>query len=150
MQDQQHWLTGSACTTPIARTVTDARAQGAVKAGVEISIIAERGGKQPPDLTDPAWDHGSTDTEIVTVVKKGIPLAMMPGYEGRLSDVEIRNVVAYVRSLSSSQAATTAAAPAPQSTERTLEVADYVELPVTGDKIDQSHFGAAGARQHPS
>ena len=77
---------------------------------------------------------------------------MMAGYEGRLSDVEIRNVVAYVRSLSSSQAATTAAAaaPAPQSTERTLEVADYVELPVTGDKIDQSHFGAAGARQHPS
>ena len=31
---------------------------------------------------------------------------MMPGYEGRLSDVEIRNVVAYVRSLSSSQAPT--------------------------------------------
>ncbi len=30
-------------------------AQGAVKAGTEISIIAERGGKQPPDLTDEAW-----------------------------------------------------------------------------------------------
>ena len=41
-----------------------ARGQGAVKAGNEISIIAERGGKQPPDLTDSAWDHGSSDTEI--------------------------------------------------------------------------------------
>ena len=106
------------------------RAQGAVKAGIAISIITERGGKQPPDLTDPAWDHGSTDTEIAAMVKRGLPLAMMPGYDGSLSDTEIRNVVAYVRSLSS-QAATTAAAP--QSTQRTLELADYVELPVTGD-----------------
>ncbi len=86
-----------------------ARAQGAVKAGIAISIIAERGGKQPPDLTDPAWDHGSTDAEIFAVIKKGIPSGMMAPYEGRLSDVEIRNVVAYVRSLSSPQAATTAA-----------------------------------------
>jgi mono/diheme cytochrome c family protein len=109
------------------------RAQGAVKAGIEISIIAERGGKQPPDLTDSASDHGSTDTEMFTVVKQGIPSAMMPPYEGRLSDVEIRNVIAYVRSLSPSQAATVAAAPVPQSTERTLEVGDYVALPVTGD-----------------
>ncbi len=84
-----------------------AGAQGAVKAGIEISIIAERGGKLPPDLTDPVWDHGSTDTEIVTLVKKGIPLGMMAPYEGRLSDVEIENVVAYVRSLSSSQTAAT-------------------------------------------
>ena len=81
------------------------RAQGAVKAGIEISIIAERGGKPAPDLTDPAWDHGSTDAEIVTVIKKGIPSGMMAPYEGRLSDTEIQKVVAYVRSLSSSQAA---------------------------------------------
>jgi mono/diheme cytochrome c family protein len=110
-----------------------ARAQGAVKAGFEISIIAERGGKQPPDLTDAAWDHGSTDAEIVTVIKKGVPSGMMAPYEAALSDVEIQNVVAYVRSLSSAQAATTAAAPVGQSPERTLEVVDYVELPVTGD-----------------
>jgi mono/diheme cytochrome c family protein len=108
------------------------RAQGAVKAGIQISIIAERGGKQPPDLTDPAWDHGSSDTEIVAMIKKGLPLAMMPGYEGSLSDVQVRNVTAYVRSLSASQSATAAAAPT-QDTGRTLEVADYVELPVTGD-----------------
>src|SRR5690349_13520349 len=42
--------------------------QGAVKAGIAISIIAEQGGKQPPDLTDGQTDHGSTDGEIYTVV----------------------------------------------------------------------------------
>src|SRR6187431_348886 len=39
-------------------------AQGALKAGVAISIIQEQGGKQPPDLTDEQWDHGATDGEI--------------------------------------------------------------------------------------
>lgn len=115
-----------------------ASAQGAVKAGFEISIITERGGKQPPDLTDSAWDHGSTDAEIVAVIKKGLPLGMMAPYEGRLSDAQIGNVVAYVRSLSSPQAAgtvaaQTAATPAAQGTERTLELADYFEMPVTGN-----------------
>ncbi len=114
------------------------RAQGAVKAGTELSIITERGGKQPPDLTDKFWDHGSTDVAIFTAVKKGIPSSMMPPFEGRLSDGEIRNVVAYVRSLSSSGAvAPTAGAPilasTLPSTERVLDVADYVELPITGD-----------------
>ncbi len=122
------------------------RAQGAVKAGVTISIIAERGGKQPPDLTDPVWDHGSSETEIATMVRKGMPLAMMPGYEASLSEVEIRNVVAYVRSLSASQAATPATAPGPQSVERTLEVADYAELPVTGDKSSTNLINGQLAR----
>ena len=108
------------------------RAEGAVKAGVAISIIEQQGGKQPPDLTDSAWDHGSTDAEIAGVVKKGIPLGMMAPYEGRLSDAEIGTVVAYVRSVAASQAATTATAPTPQTTGRTLEVADYLELPCDG------------------
>ena len=115
-----------------------AGAQGAVKEGFEISIITERGGKQPPDLTDDVWDHGATDAEIVTVIKKGLPLGMMAPYEGRLSDAEIENVVAYVRSLASPReaslgpalAATTLTA---QGTEHTLELADYFEMPVTGD-----------------
>ena len=38
------------------------------------------------------------------------------------------------RSFSSSQAPTSAPAASPQSAQRTLEVADYAELPVTGDK----------------
>ena len=55
-------------------------AQGAVKAGVAISIIAEQGGKQPPDLTDDQWDYGSTDGEIYAITKKGIPPTMMAGF----------------------------------------------------------------------
>src|SRR4051812_37541247 len=45
------------------------KAQGAVKARLPISIIEEQGGKQPPDLTDDAWDHGGTDGEIFTAIK---------------------------------------------------------------------------------
>lgn len=115
------------------------RAQGAVKAGAEISIIAEQGGKQPPDLTDGVWYHGSTDAEMFTVIKKGVPSTMMPSFAGSLSDTEIRNVVAYVRSLTSTQAtapqaaAPAAAAPGVATPERTLELTDYLALPITGD-----------------
>ena len=59
------------------------RAQGAERAGIVISIIQEQGGKQAPDLTDDKWDHGSTDGEIYTVIKKGVPPTMMAGWEGR-------------------------------------------------------------------
>ena len=75
-------------------------AQGAVKAGVVISIIQEQGGKQPPDLTDDDWDHGSTDGEIYTVIKKGVPPTMMAGWDGRISghrDLEHRQLPARAR-----------------------------------------------------
>jgi cytochrome c len=61
------------------------RAQGAVKAKVTISIIEEQGGKQPPDLTDAQWDHGTSDGEIDTVVKRGLPPTMMPGFGKAIS-----------------------------------------------------------------
>jgi mono/diheme cytochrome c family protein/glucose/arabinose dehydrogenase len=75
------------------------RAQGAVKAGIAISIIEEQGGKQAPDLTDSQWDHGSTDAEIFSVIKKGLPPSMMAGWDGRISDTEIRNIITYIRTL---------------------------------------------------
>jgi mono/diheme cytochrome c family protein len=75
------------------------RAQGAVKAGIAISIIDEQHGTQPPDLTDAQWDHGSSDAEIVNVIKRGIPSTMMAGFDGRLSDEEVRGIVGYLRSL---------------------------------------------------
>ena len=46
-------------------------AQGAVNAGMTISIIEEQKGKQPPDLTDDQWDHGSSDGAIAAVIKAG-------------------------------------------------------------------------------
>jgi mono/diheme cytochrome c family protein len=81
----------AACHGPLA--------QGAVKAGVAISIIEEQKGRQPPDLTDAAWDHGSTDGEIYIAIKRGIPPTMMAGWEGRIDDNEIWAIVNYLRSL---------------------------------------------------
>jgi mono/diheme cytochrome c family protein len=74
-------------------------AQGAVKAGVIISIIEEQGRRQPPDLTDDQWDYGSSDGEIYAVIKKGVPPTMMAGWDGRIPDNDIWNIVNYIRTL---------------------------------------------------
>jgi mono/diheme cytochrome c family protein len=118
--------TCAACHGPLA--------QGAVKAGTTISIIAEQGGKQPPDLTDAQWDHGGTDGEIYTVIKKGVPPTMMAGYDGHLSDSETWSLVNYLRALARKEqvvaAPTVVADTAPR---QTLELAEYARLPITGD-----------------
>jgi len=64
-----------------------------------ISIIEEQHGKQPPDLTDDQWDHGSSDAAVFNAIKRGVPSTMMAGFGGALSDDEIRSVVSYLRSL---------------------------------------------------
>lgn len=64
-----------------------------------ISAIEDSGGRQPPDLTDDQWDHGSSDGELFTVIKKGIAPTMMAPWEGRLTDTEIWNTINYIRSL---------------------------------------------------
>ena len=111
------------------------RAQGAEKAGVLISIIQEQGGRQPPDLTDDRWDHGSTDGEIYTVTRKGIPPTMMAGWVGRISDTDIWNIVNYIRALAANKELTVAPAVADASAtpRRTLELSDYAQMPITGD-----------------
>ena len=92
---------GSGLTTPIAPPATATVAQGAVKAGITISIIEEQKARQPPDLTDDQWDHGSTDGEIFTVIKRGVPPTMMPGFDGRIPDADIWSIVNYLRTLRS-------------------------------------------------
>jgi glucose/arabinose dehydrogenase len=77
------------------------RAQGAVKAGTALSIIDEQRGRQPPDLTDDQWDHGASDGEIFTVIKRGVPPTMMAGFDGGIPDQDIWNVINYLRSLRS-------------------------------------------------
>jgi mono/diheme cytochrome c family protein len=74
-------------------------AQGAVRAGTVISIIEEQNGRQPPDLTDDRWDYGSSDGDIFTVVKRGLPPTMMPGFDGGIADNDIWSIVNYLRSL---------------------------------------------------
>jgi mono/diheme cytochrome c family protein len=78
-------------------------AQGAVKAGMTISIIEEQKGKQPPDLTDDHWDNGSTDGHIFTAIKRGLPPTMMPGFNGQIPDDDIWSVVNYIRTLQAKQ-----------------------------------------------
>ena len=74
-------------------------AQGAIKAGITISIIEEQKGRQPPDLTDDQWDHGSSDGEIFTVIKRGVPPTMMAGFDGGIPDGDIWSIVNYLRTL---------------------------------------------------
>jgi mono/diheme cytochrome c family protein len=109
-------------------------AQGAQKAGVVISIIAEQGGRQPPDLTDDQWDHGSTDGEIFTVIQRGVPPTMMAGWEGRVTDTEIWSMVNYLRALASKKELTIAPSAASDPiAEHTLSLSDYVQMPITGE-----------------
>jgi mono/diheme cytochrome c family protein len=53
-----------------------------------------------PDLTDDAWDHGSTDGEIFDSIKNGVaPDFNMVPWKDKLTDTEIWNVVNYLRSI---------------------------------------------------
>lgn len=103
------------------------------------------GGKQAPDLTDDTWDHGSTDGEIYTVTKKGVPTTMMPGWEGRLTDTEIWSIVNYLRALASNPNVAVASAPAAPATlaapRKALELADYIQMPITGERGGQNTRG---------
>jgi len=53
-----------------------------------------------PDLTDKEWKHGSSDGEIFTVIKNGVPpdLNMEP-WGDRIKDPDIWNLVNYLRSI---------------------------------------------------
>src|ERR1044072_5257694 len=53
-----------------------------------------------PDLTDKEWKRGSSDGEIFSVIKNGVPpdLFMEP-WGDRIKDDQIWNLVNYIRSL---------------------------------------------------
>jgi mono/diheme cytochrome c family protein len=53
-----------------------------------------------PDLTGKEWKHGSTDGEIFSAIKNGVPpeLNMVP-FGDQIKDTDIWNVVNYLRSL---------------------------------------------------
>lgn len=121
-------------------------AQGATKAGFDISIITERGGKQPPNLTDDVWDYGSTDSDIFKVIKEGKTANMMPSFQGTLTDTQIKHIIAYVRSLKANQDVskvnTLETTNVNSSDKRlTLELTDFLELPITGDKSNDRVTG---------
>jgi mono/diheme cytochrome c family protein len=68
--------------------------------GLFLSITEDRGLPPPPSLVDAEWDHGGSDGEFFSVVKKGVaPDYIMGPWDGRLADTDIWNVINYVRSL---------------------------------------------------
>jgi len=70
------------------------------KGGIVLSVIEDKGGNQPPDLTDDKWDHGATDGEIFAVIKNGIgPDFFMVPWGDKLKDPDIWNVVNFLRSI---------------------------------------------------
>lgn len=57
-------------------------------------------GSRPANLVDDQWDHGSTDGEIFTVIREGVPPAYdMDAWEGRITDDDIWNIINFLRDL---------------------------------------------------
>jgi mono/diheme cytochrome c family protein len=55
---------------------------------------------KPANLTDAAWDRGSTDGEIFKVIMEGAGPAMkMKGVKGRIPDTDVWHIVNYLRSI---------------------------------------------------
>ena len=52
-----------------------------------------------PDFTDPKWQASTTDAAIIDTIKNGKTGTPMPRFEDKLSEDEIKALVAYVRSL---------------------------------------------------
>lgn len=58
------------------------------------------------DFTDPAWQKAHTDAQIRKVIAEGSPKnRMMRGYGKALSDAELDELVAFIRTLDSSKSA---------------------------------------------
>jgi cbb3-type cytochrome c oxidase subunit III len=55
-------------------------------------------GGEPSDLTDDAWDYGSTDGEIFVVIRDGVTADML-AYKEKLTEKQIWQVVNYIRSI---------------------------------------------------
>jgi cytochrome c oxidase cbb3-type subunit 3 len=74
---------------------------------------ADGGGAIGPNLTDQAWLHGHTITDIHRVVSEGVPAKGMPAWSRQLTPAQVQAVVGYVWSLRGS---TPAAPKAPEGT----------------------------------
>jgi len=54
---------------------------------------------KPPNLTDAEWKHGDTDGEIFLVIKDGSKGTGMKGFNSKLTEHQIWDVVNYIRSI---------------------------------------------------
>ena len=74
-------------------------AQGAVKAGMTISIIEEQKRQAAAGSHRRAVGSRVDRRRIFAVIKRGVPPTMMPGFDGRIPDDDIWNIVNYLRTL---------------------------------------------------
>jgi mono/diheme cytochrome c family protein len=105
------WMIGRAArkVPPFARPTGLAVAAGGMRFGGECAACHGTDGRSPTDIGramyPPAMDLGSpavqawSDRELFWIVKHGIRLTGMPGFGRELGDDEIRQLVAYVRTL---------------------------------------------------
>ena len=56
-------------------------------------------GSPAPNLVDPLWTHGGSDEAILRNIRQGFPQSGMPGYEGVLTEAEMRGIIRHIRSL---------------------------------------------------
>ena len=60
-------------------------------------------GSHPANLTDDMWKHGSTDADILNVIRNGVgPKFDMKGFRSRFTTEEMWSLVHYLRSLHAS------------------------------------------------
>jgi cytochrome c oxidase cbb3-type subunit III len=59
-------------------------------------------GGRGPDLTLGTYSAGDQDSDLFRVISRGMPGTEMAAYGGRMSDDEIRSLVAYIRSVAHS------------------------------------------------
>ncbi|HET9531217.1 MAG TPA: c-type cytochrome [Blastocatellia bacterium] len=50
------------------------------------------------NFTDPAWQKSKTDDEIAASIRNGAPSKKMPAYKDKLTDAQIKALVAHIRS----------------------------------------------------
>ena len=66
----------------------------------------------------------------------------MAGWDGRLSDTEIWNIINYLRALAAHETIAAAAAPTAAAAPRPiLELTDYAPMPITGDTAGENTRG---------
>jgi cytochrome c oxidase cbb3-type subunit 3 len=75
-------------------------AEGAKIFAQNCQVCHGEGGKGDicPDLTDRKWKYGNSDEQLFQTISKGRP-GGMPNWGNKLSDKQIRDLIAYIRSI---------------------------------------------------
>ena len=88
-------------TLPAPTQQSDAVAAGAARFRIYCSECHGRQGRggRGPDLASGRWTHGGTDEDIARIIAKGLPGAGMPAFGDQWDQNDIRELVAFIRSL---------------------------------------------------